>query len=265
MKVAVTGKGGVGKTTVTAALALTVARLSVPVVAIDADPNPNLGIALGLGLQATDQLAAVANSLLKRRSERHHAGDADVPSHEPDAEELLDLLGHRGPDGVRLLQTGRIERPSDGCLCCGSHRSTRRMFDELSADDRLVIADLEAGVTDLCWTNPKPADTVLIVSTSDRSSVEVASRAIQVARDLEVGRILVVGNRLERQGAIGRLAELAEVADLVEVPEDPSIGAAEQRELSPLDLDAGSPAMQAMQALALRLLERPRAPSGHRS
>jgi len=271
MKVAVTGKGGVGKTTVTAALARTVARLSVPVVAVDADPNPNLGVALGLGLEANDQVAAVANSLLRRRSERHHAGDADVAAHEPDAEELLDLLGHRAPDGVRLLQTGRIERPSDGCLCCGSHRSTRRMFDELSADDRLVIADLEAGVTDLCWTNPKPADTVLIVSTSDRSSVEVASRSIQVARDLGVGRILVVANRLRgperplrageaRPGTIGRLADLLQVAEVVEIPEDPSIGAAEQRELSPLDLDAGSPAMQAIQALALHLLDRPRAP-----
>jgi len=257
MKVAVTGKGGVGKTTLTAALARTVARLGVPVVAVDADPNPNLGVALGLGLEADDRLAAVANTLISRRSARHHAGDPDVPAHEPDAEELLDLLGHLARDGVRLIQTGRIERPSDGCLCCGSHRATRRMFDELPADDRLVIADLEAGVTDLCWTNPKPADTVLIVGTADRSSAEVAARSIQVARDLRVGRLLVVANRIEGVGRIGRLADLRALAEVVEIPEDPSIGSAEQLELSPLDLDAGSPAMQAVHALALRLLRPP--------
>ncbi len=253
MKVAVTGKGGVGKTTLTAALARTFARLGTPVVAVDADPNPNLGIALGVGLDANEQMEGVANNVLKRRAAHHHPPGSETPGHEPDAEELLDQLGLLAPDGVRLLQTGRIERPSDGCLCCGSHRSTRRMFEELSATDRLVIADLEAGVTDLCWTDPKPTDTVVIVVTPDRSSIEIARRAIRVTRDLEVGRIIVAANRIRHPGEAAHLAELLEAPELVEIPEDPAIAAAEQRELSPLDLTPESPAMAAVHALALRL------------
>jgi len=256
MKVAVTGKGGVGKTTVTAALARTIARLGTPVVAVDADPNPNLGIALGLGLDANARLDGVANDVLKRRAAAHgHSHDGDEPpAPEPAAEELLDRLGCLAPDGVRLLQTGRIERPSDGCLCCGSHRSTRRMFEELSAVDRLVIADLEAGVTDLCWTDPKPTDTVLVIATPDRSSVEIARRAIRVARDLQVGRIIVAANRVQHAGEAAGLRDLLEGVEVVEIPEDPAIAAAERREVSPLDLTPKSPAMLALHGLALRLL-----------
>ncbi|MEO5679598.1 MAG: ArsA-related P-loop ATPase [Acidimicrobiales bacterium] len=254
MKVAVTGKGGVGKTTVTAALARTVARLGTPVVAVDADPNPNLGIALGLGVEANERLEGVANDVLKRRAAAHgHSHAADEPP-EPAAEELLDRLGALAPDGVRLLQTGRIERPSDGCLCCGSHRSTRRMFEELSAVDRLVIADLEAGVTDLCWTDPKPTDTVLVVATPDRSSVEIALRAIRVARDLEVGRIIVAANRIQHAEEAGGLRELLDGVEVVEIPEDPAIAVAERRVVCPLDLTPDSPAMLALHALALRLV-----------
>lgn len=254
MKIAVTGKGGAGKTTVTAALARTFARLGTAVVAVDADPNPNLGIALGVGLDANEKMEGVANSVLRRRAEHHHHDSDAAAAPEPDAEELLDQLGYLAPDGVRLIQTGRIERPAEGCLCCGSHRATRRIFEELSADDRLIIADLEAGVTDLCWVDPKPTDTVLIVVTPDRNSIEIAMRTIQVARDLEVGRVLVAANRIERSGEVSRLGELLDGVEMVEIPEDPAITTAERRELSPLDLTPASPAMLAVHSLALRLL-----------
>ncbi|MDQ6838923.1 MAG: AAA family ATPase [Actinomycetota bacterium] len=254
MKIAVTGKGGTGKTTVTAALARTFARLGTAVIAVDADPNPNLGIALGVGLEANEMMEGVANSVLREGAvHHHHHGDADAaPVRE--AEELLDQLGHLAPDGVRLIQTGRIERPAEGCLCCGSHRATRRMFEELSAEDRLVIADLEAGVNDLCWARPKPTDTVLIVVTPDRNAIENAKRTIQVAHDLDVGRVLVAANRIEHAGESRRLGELLGAVEMVEIPEDPAVAAAERRELSPLDLTPGSPAMLAVHALALRLV-----------
>jgi CO dehydrogenase maturation factor len=255
MKIAVTGKGGTGKTTVTAALARTFARLGAAVVAVDADPNPNLGIALGVGLEANEMMEGVANRILRERAAlHHHDTKAAVAAPEREAEELLDQLGHLAPDGVRLIQTGRIERPSEGCLCCGSHRATRRMFEELSAENRLVIADLEAGATDLCWADPKPTDTVLIVVTPDRNSVENAKRTIQVARDLEVGRVLVAANRIEHAGEAIRLGQLLDAVEMVQIPEDPAVTAAERRELSPLDLAPDSPAMLAVHDLALRLL-----------
>jgi len=256
MKVAVTGKGGVGKTTLTAALARTFAGAGHPVVAVDADPNPNLGIALGIGVEATERLDGVANALLRERAAHHHddgAGHPPVPAARQ-AEDLLDELGLTTSGGVRLLQTGRIERPSDGCMCCGSHRATRQIFGDLAADDRVVLADLEAGVTDLCWTDPKPGDAVIVVATPDRSSLEVAARAIQVTRDLGVERVIVVANRVRERADAEMVRRALDGTVVVEVPEDPAVTDAERRGTTAVDLAPGCPAVSAVRVLAERLL-----------
>jgi len=253
MKLAITGKGGVGKTTLTAALARTYGRLGKSVVAVDADPNPNLGIALGLGVDRTDRVAGVVNVVNQEKAAHSH--DASPASAPPakEAEELLDALGVTVSDGVRLLQTGRIERPGDGCLCCGSHRTTREIFDGLAADDRIVLADLEAGVTDLCWTDPKPADGVVVVATPDRSAVEVARRALQVTSDLGVTNVVVVVNRVDGSEAEW-VRDLLPGAEVVEIPEDPMIAEAERRCMSPLDVADDCPAMLAVRSLGAQLL-----------
>ncbi len=114
-----------GKTTLAAALSRTLARRGRKVVAVDADPNPNLGIALGVGVEATERLDSVVNFLLRQEGPHGHevphgrgagggGGVASPPRME--AEELLDRIGVFGPDGVRLIQTGRIDvRLRDVC------------------------------------------------------------------------------------------------------------------------------------------------------
>ncbi|MDQ6782869.1 MAG: AAA family ATPase [Actinomycetota bacterium] len=253
MKIAITGKGGVGKTTVAAALACTYARRGHAVVALDADPNPNLGIALGMDPDETDHFASVANALVREGAAHHHdSGAFQAPERE--AEQLLGDLGVEAPDGIRLIQTGRIESSTDGCLCCGSHRATRRLFDELSGHDRVIVADLEAGVTDLCWTDPKPEDTVVIVATTDRSSLEIARRARQVTSDLGVGRVLVVANRVRGPEDSDEVREFMAGSELVWVPEDPAVSEAERSGTSLLDLAGVSPASAALGSLATRML-----------
>jgi CO dehydrogenase maturation factor len=103
VKVAVVGKGGSGKTTVSALLARGLARQGWSVVALDCDANPNLGIALGLGLDATERLAAIRQAL-----------DEAGVEHAPSAEELLDRFGTTGPDRVRLAVVTKIDKPNPG-------------------------------------------------------------------------------------------------------------------------------------------------------
>jgi CO dehydrogenase maturation factor len=198
MKVVVTGKGGAGKTTVAAILARNLARGGANVVAVDADPNPNLGLALGLGMAMTASLDAVINVLVAEGAYRYlYDGDSDSPPG-GDGEALLDRFGVVGPDGVRLVQTGRIERPSAGCLCCGSHLATRHMFADLHADDRVVLTDLEAGVLDLLWVKPEPDTVVLVVTNPDRGSLDVAAHSVAVSHDLKADRVIVIANRSGR-------------------------------------------------------------------
>lgn len=245
MKIAVTGKGGSGKSTVSGALARHLARMGHDVVAIDADPNPNLGISLGVDRQLVEAMRPILNSLIDAG---HTHNDPTPP-----ADDLLADYGIDAPEGVRLVATGKIERPSGACLCCGSHTTTRQFFGDLPAADRVVIADLEAGLGDLVWARPGPHDVVLAVTEGSAKSVEIARRACRLAEEMGVTRIIGIANR-----AIGH-AEMARISvdlgvETLSVPEDPAIEKADRQGVAAFDADPTSPAIVAVGELARRLM-----------
>ena len=98
MKIAVAGKGGVGKTTIAGTLARSLARSGQEVLALDADTNPMLGVAVGLGPEKVDLLVAVRESV----------GEGDV-EHQPTAEGMAETFGTDAPDGVRVVVAHRID------------------------------------------------------------------------------------------------------------------------------------------------------------
>jgi CO dehydrogenase maturation factor len=103
LKIAVIGKGGSGKTTVSGVLARSLASKGLEVIALDCDANPNLGISLGVGASPTEELAAIRQSL-----------DDGGAEHAPSVEELLERFGTAGPDGIRLAVVTKIEDPDPG-------------------------------------------------------------------------------------------------------------------------------------------------------
>lgn len=103
MKIAVIGKGGSGKTTLSGVIARSLARGGRQVVALDCDANPNLGISLGLGIERTEHLAAIRQSL-----------DVGETEHAPGVDELLTRFGVEAPDGVRLAVVTSIDQPNPG-------------------------------------------------------------------------------------------------------------------------------------------------------
>lgn len=246
MKIAITGKGGSGKSTVAGALIRQLAESGRRVVAVDADPNPNLGISLGLPRDSVETMRPILNALL----ESGHTHDDPTP--EPD--ELLARYGVEAADGIVLVATGKIERPSDACLCCGSHNTTRQFFGQLPDDDRIVVADLEAGLNDLMWARPGPEDTVLVVAEPSAKSVEVARRACRMAEAMGVTRILAVANRATGKDDVARLREALGV-EVMAVAEDPAVEKADHEGVAPYDADPSSPAMVAVGAIVERLVK----------
>ena len=103
MKIAVCGKGGSGKSTISGALARHLARQGHKVVALDCDPNPNLGISLGVGDEETERLVSMRQAL--DEGEEEHAASWDT---------LVERYGSDGPDGVRLAVVSRIDNPEPG-------------------------------------------------------------------------------------------------------------------------------------------------------
>lgn len=260
MKVVVTGKGGAGKTTVAAVLARTLATTGRRVLALDADPNPNLGIALGLGVERTANLDAVVNLVYRQRAAHKRAHEEGAHDHsaeqfcpprpERGAEDMVQATGVLAPGGVVLVETGRIERPSDGCMCCGSHGATRRMLAELGAGDDIVVADLEPGVLDLAWAAPSADDVVVVVTEPSLKSVEVARLCVGIAQQLGVSRILVVANRLECADDAAMIGDAYGQLAVIDVPEDDQVSSADRAGVSPLDLGAPGPAVRAIHGLA---------------
>lgn len=235
MKVLVSGKGGVGKTTVAATVARLLARRGLEVTAVDGDANPNLAVALGLG-------AGYAGV----RSMRNVIG---APSHSHDIADLTREFGVRAPDGVRVMQTGEVNRPGEGCLCCGSHMTLRDVLARLPADgEHWVVADLEPGASDLIWAHPKPDDLLLLVTDGSVKSLEVAHLLRSVAEQFGLRRILVVANRWS--AGVDRTREMLPGLDVFQVPEDEQLRLASRRDAAVLDAAAGSPAVAALSRLS---------------
>ncbi len=100
MKVAVVGKGGSGKTSVSAVLARSLARSGRDVIGLDCDTNPNLGLSLGVGDDETERLLSLRDQIDEGQREHAHTWD-----------DILDAYGTDAPDGVRLTVVNRIDNP----------------------------------------------------------------------------------------------------------------------------------------------------------
>jgi len=185
MKLGVVGKGGVGKTTISALIAETYASRDRRVVAIDTDSNPNLGVSLGLATADAEAVPLVPRSVV--------AG----PGAGLDGAELLATYGRQTPAGVTLLSAMRVDQAGAGCTC-GSHATVRGILrDVLDDETDVTIVDMEAGLEHLSRSGGTLAyaDVLLMVMEPSRKSVLTAARTAALAAELGIPLCLGVGNK----------------------------------------------------------------------
>ncbi|MHB1712100.1 MAG: nucleotide-binding protein [Acidimicrobiales bacterium] len=246
MKLAVVGKGGSGKTTISAVVARTLARRGWRVVALDCDSNPNLGISLGVGEIGTERLVAMRQAL-----------DEGEEEHAPSWDQLLERFGVDAPDGVRLGVVTRIENPDPGCPCCGlSPEQLLAHVDvgsQVDGDDQAVVADLEAGIGTLIRMGDTGVDVVLVVVEATPKSLDVGVRAAGLVTERSLGHLVVVANRVRDDSDVAIIREAFGDIDLVAIPDDPAIVEADRAGVAPLDVAPGAPAVQALVALGERI------------
>lgn len=242
MKVAVIGKGGSGKTTTSGVLVRELARRGRRVVALDCDSNANLGLSLGMGVETAEGLVSLREQL-----------DAGAADHATTPEDLLRQFGRVGPDGIEFAVVARIENPNPGCPCCGM--SPHELLDSLDAPDRIVVADLEAGIGTLTRIGEGAVDVAVIVAEPTAKSLDVAERALALARERGIPDVLVVANRVTNDDDRRVVEARFPGVEVLVVPEDPTIVRADRHGLAPMDVDAAAPAVQALVRLADRLGE----------
>lgn len=231
--VAVAGKGGAGKTTISATLTRLLARDGRRVVAIDADSNPNLAVALGIREQAAD-----AEWLPETLVSRKITGPALVLP----VDEVLTRYAIAGPDGARLLLMGMPEHAEQGCLC-GGHATVSALLSDLGADPDVVgIVDMEASPEHLARGTARNADLLLLVAEPYFRSLESVRRQAQLAAELPIGRVEVVANKIRSPQDIEAIDEFCARHGLRlvgEVPWSDAVTRADARAV-PL-IDAGDP------------------------
>lgn len=216
MKVGIVGKGGVGKTTVSALLAAAYAAAGRRVVAIDTDSNPNLGVSLGLSLAETEEMPVLPRSLIVGRG-----GDTT-------AAELIGEYGRSTPVGPVLLSAIKVTEAGAGCTC-GGHATVRSLLGEaLDEQVDVTLIDMEAGLEHLSRSGGTlaHADVLLVVVEPTRKSVLTAARTKALAEELGIPTTYAVGNKARVAGDAEFLRDACadyDVPLLAVIPYDPDV------------------------------------------
>ena len=245
MKIGVVGKGGVGKTTVSALLARALKARGRRVLAVDTDSNPNLGLSLGLDAHQTEGIPTVPRSMVVGRR-----GDVTI-------EELMADYAVATPEGVHLMSALRVTEAGAGCTC-GGHATVRSLLGEaLDTEVDDTIIDMEAGIEHLSRSGGTlaHADVLVLVFEPSRKAVITAQRTIGLAAELGITSWIGVGNKVAPdQGEL--LEELCAAHDVpldLVLPADTDLLAAD-RLGTPVAADAAPDVWTVVEGLADRIL-----------
>jgi len=197
MKLAISGKGGVGKTTLAALLAQVYAAAGRQVLAVDADPSPCLAGALGFpeNLRTRLQPIAAMDALIEERTGARPGATGGFFTLNPRVDDIPDRFSvvHRG---VRLLEMGSVETGGSGCICPESAMLKTLFTHLLFRRDDVLILDMYAGVEHLGRATADFVDAMLVVVEPTRRSLGTADQIGRLARDIGLTRLWLVGNKV---------------------------------------------------------------------
>ena len=206
MKIAISGKGGVGKTTLTALLAQVYADAGRDVLAVDADPAPCLAGALGFPGELRSRLRPITEmpELIEERTGAKPGTVGGFFTLNPRVDDLPDRFSvmHRG---VRLLEMGAVETGGSGCICPESAMLKTLFTHLLFRKDDVLILDMYAGVEHLGRATTDFVDAMIVVVEPTRRSLGTAAQIKKLAADIGLTRLWLVGNKVRSDDEAGFL------------------------------------------------------------
>jgi CO dehydrogenase maturation factor len=200
MKIAVTGKGGVGKTTISSLLSYIYASEGKKVIAVDADPDANLASALGISKNEIEKVRPIAEmtELIEERTGAKPGTSGGIFRINPRVDDIPEGFGYK-LDNITLLVMGKSKLAASGCYC-PEHALLRRLLKHLIVErDEVVIVDMEAGIEHLTRGTAEGVDAFIVVVEPGQRSIQTAIAVKGLAKELGVKRVFAVANKVRKE------------------------------------------------------------------
>jgi len=221
VKIAITGKGGVGKSTLAALMARVLKQAGNRVVVIDADPDMNMATLLGIPREVQITPIIELKELIAERTGTRVGEPAPFFTMNPKVDDIPDKYSIER-EGIRLLVMGTVQRGGGGCACPENAFLKSLLGHLMIARREWVILDMEAGIEHLGRGTALGVDFMLVVVEPNRTSLETAFRIRRLAGDLGIRRVLIAGNKIrgpEEERFIRENAEQMPIVGMVEASE----------------------------------------------
>jgi CO dehydrogenase maturation factor len=199
LKIAITGKGGVGKTTLAGLLARLYAAEGRTVLAVDADPDANLASALGISPEEASRALPLAEQadLIEERTGSRPGAPGGMFSLNPKVDDIPDAYSIRH-EGVRLLVVGKSKEAGSGCYCPENVLLRRLISHLILRHNEVVILDMEAGIEHLTRGTAGSVNAFIVVVEPGQRSMQTARQIESLAKGLGVKEVFVVGNKVRQ-------------------------------------------------------------------
>ena len=195
MKIAVTGKGGVGKTTFASILARLYAEEGKSVLAVDVDPDANLGLALGFSEEEVDSITPISDMKNLVQERTNASPDGRFFKINPKVDDIPDKYA-KTHDGVKMLVLGTVDTAGGGCVC-PEHAILKRLISHLVLhSDDVVIMDMEAGLEHLGRGTAENMEQFVVVIEPGARSVQTYKNVKRLATHQGIKQVRVVANKV---------------------------------------------------------------------
>ena len=198
MKIAITGKGGVGKTTFSAVMSRIYTQEGYRVLAVDADPDPNLALALGFPQEVIDEIVPIAEmkKLIAERTNSTAGAFGKMFKINPQVDDIPERYC-KEYKGVRLLTMGTVDTGGTGCICPENVLLKKLTSHLILQNKDIVIMDMEAGIEHLGRGTAQGVDAFIVVVEPGIRSIQTYNHVKRLAKDIGVEKIFVVGNKIK--------------------------------------------------------------------
>ena len=240
MKLAVSGKGGVGKTTFSSLLIRNFNEMGKRVLAIDADPDANL--AAGIGIEDAEKIVPIAEmkELVFERTGAQPGTIGGFFKLNPKVDDLPEALSVNF-ENIKLMRLGGVQKGGSGCICPESTLLRALVMHIVLARDEVVVMDMEAGIEHLGRATAKAVDKLIVVVEPGRRSIDTAGHIRKLAAEIGLNAIAVVGNKIrgpkDREFLENHLPDFEFLGFL---PYDDTLIEADLNGVSPFDVDSPS-------------------------